>query len=194
MIVGITGGIATGKSLVTEYIKNKGYFVIDSDSLAHEALTKGKDTYKQIVSIFDCLDENKEIDRKKLGKIVFNDHKAKKILEDIIHPYVFSRIEEEKKKNSSNLTFIDMPLLFEVGYENRVDLVISVVTNEVTQALRLSKRDNISLEYAKVKISNQMSLKEKIEKSDYVIDNSNSINETYKAIDNVLENIKKMVK
>ena len=194
MIVGITGGIATGKSLVTDYIKNKGYFVIDSDSLAHEALTKGKDTYKQIVSIFDCLDENKEIDRKKLGKIVFNDHKAKKILEDIIHPYVFSRIEEEKKKNSSNLTFIDMPLLFEVGYENRVDLVISVVTNEVTQALRLSKRDNISLEYAKVKISNQMSLKEKIEKSDYVIDNSNSINETYKTVDNVLENIKKMVK
>ena len=194
MIVGITGGIATGKSLVTDYIKNKGYFVIDSDILAHEALTKGKDTYKQIVSIFDCLDENKEIDRKKLGKIVFNDHKAKKILEDIIHPYVFSRIEEEKKKNSSNLTFIDMPLLFEVGYENRVDLVISVVTNEVTQALRLSKRDNISLEYAKVKISNQMSLKEKIEKSDYVIDNSNSINETYKAVDNVLENIKKMVK
>jgi len=194
MIVGITGGIATGKSLVTDYIKNKGYFVIDSDSLAHEALTKGKDTYKQIVSIFDCLDENKEIDRKKLGKIVFSDHKAKKILEDIIHPYVFSRIEEEKKKNSSNLTFIDMPLLFEVGYENRVDLVISVVTNEVTQEIRLSKRDNISLEYAKVKISNQMPLKEKIEKSDYVIDNSNSINETYKAIDNVLENIKKMVK
>ncbi len=194
MIVGITGGIATGKSLVTDYIKNKGYFVIDSDSLAHEALTKGKDTYKQIVSIFDCLDENKEIDRKKIGKIVFSDHKAKKILEDIVHPYVFSRIEEEKKKNSSNLTFIDMPLLFEVGYENRVDLVISVVTNEVTQALRLSKRDNISLEYAKVKINNQMSLKEKIEKSDYVIDNSNSINETYKAIDNVLENIKKMVK
>ncbi len=194
MIVGITGGIATGKSLVTDYIKNKGYFVIDSDSLAHEALTKGKDTYKKIVSIFDCLDENKEIDRKKLGKIVFSDHKAKKILEDIVHPYVFSRIEEEKKKNSSNLTFIDMPLLFEVGYENRVDLVISVVTNDVTQEIRLSKRDNISLEYAKVKISNQMPLKEKIEKSDYVIDNSNSINETYRAIDNVLENIKKMVK
>ena len=192
MIIGITGGIATGKSAVSDYLKEKGCFIIDSDVLAHEALIKTSRCYKEVISKFDCLTIDGEIDRKKLGKEVFNNKERKKELENIIHPYVFSRIEEEKAKTKDDLVFVVMPLLFECGYFNKVDSIICVVANEDVQIKRLMDRDNIDFEYAKKKISNQMPLCDKASRSDYIIDNSGSISETYIEIDNVLAKLKKL--
>lgn len=194
MVIGITGGIASGKSSVSDYLIKKGYSVVDCDVLAHEAYLKDSKTYQEITKSFDCLDDNGEIDRKKLGKIVFNDKEKKLELENIIHPYVFRRIEDEKKKASSDLFFVVMPLLFEVGYEKNVDLVWCIYVSETIQLMRLMGRDNIDINYAKLKIASQMSLSEKVKRSDYVIDNSYSLNETYITIDNLLKNIEKMEK
>lgn len=194
MIIGITGGIASGKSSVSDYLIKKGYDVIDSDILAHEAYNKDCPIFKDIIKQFDCLDKNGEIDRGKLGKIVFSDKEEKKKLEAIIHPYVFNRIEEEKKKKQSGLVFVVMPLLFEVGYSDKVDMVWCVYVSEDVELERLMRRDGIDSEYAKKKITSQIPLSEKVNRSDYVIDNSYSLEETYKNVDNVLNIIKKLEK
>lgn len=192
MIVGVTGGIATGKSTVTNYLKTKGYFVIDCDELVHDAYKIGSDVYNKIISLFN-LNKGFEIDRSEISKIVFNDKEKLRELEAIIHPYVFKQIDLELKKNNEKIKFISMPLLFEVGYNELVDKVITVSVNKTTQVLRLMKRDNIDYDYALLKINSQMDLVEKINKSDYVIDNSYSIDETYIAIDNVIKDLEKMV-
>lgn len=192
MIVGVTGGIATGKSTVTNYLKTKGYFVIDCDELVHDAYKIGSDVYNKIISLFN-LNKGFEIDRSEISKIVFNDKEKLRELEAIIHPYVFKQIDLELKKNNDKIRFISMPLLFEVGYNELVDKVITVSVNKTTQVLRLMKRDNIDYDYALLKINSQMDLVEKINKSDYVIDNSYSIDETYIAIDNVIKDLEKMV-
>lgn len=192
MIVGVTGGIATGKSTVTNYLKTKGYFVIDCDELVHDAYKIGSDVYNKIISLFN-LNKGFEIDRSEISKIVFNDKEKLRELEAIIHPYVFKQIDLELKKNNDKIKFISMPLLFEVGYNELVDKVITVSVNKTTQVLRLMKRDNIDYDYALLKINSQMDLVEKINKSDYVIDNSYSIDETYIAIDNVIKDLEKMV-
>lgn len=192
MIVGVTGGIATGKSTVTNYLKAKGYFVIDCDELVHDAYKIGSDVYNKIISLFN-LNKGFEIDRSEISKIVFNDKEKLRELEAIIHPYVFKQIDLELEKNNDKIRFISMPLLFEVGYNELVDKVITVSVNKTTQVLRLMKRDNIDYDYALLKINSQMDLVEKINKSDYVIDNSYSIDETYIAIDNVIKDLEKMV-
>ena len=192
MIVGVTGGIATGKSTVTNYLKTKGYFVIDCDELVHDAYKIGSDVYNKIISLFN-LNKGFEIDRSEISKIVFYDKEKLRELEAIIHPYVFKQIDLELKKNNDKIRFISMPLLFEVGYNELVDKVITVSVNKTTQVLRLMKRDNIDYDYALLKINSQMDLVEKINKSDYVIDNSYSIDETYIAIDNVIKDLEKMV-
>lgn len=183
MIIGITGGISSGKSVVSDYLISKGYKVVDSDLLVHEAYQniKIQDEIKKDFKI-------DAIDRKELGKLVFSDETLRKKLESIIHPYVLKRIEEEKK-NIDKVLFIVMPLLYEIGYEKNVDKVLVVNVNKVTQELRLMNRDNIDRSYAKKKIASQMPLEEKVKKADYVIDNNSSIEETKLIIDNVLRSI-----
>lgn len=194
MIIGITGGIASGKSLVTDYLKQKGYFVIDSDEIAHEAYNINTTEYHKILSLFSAELNGGELDRKKIASIVFNDKEKLKALESIIHPYVFKRIEELKKNNKDKLIFISMPLLFEVGYDKKVDKIITVSVSETTEILRLMNRDNIDFDYASKKIKSQMPLKEKVNNSDYIVDNNYSINETYITVDNILKDLEKMVK
>ena len=136
MIVGVTGGIATGKSTVTNYLKTKGYFVIDCDELVHDAYKIGSDVYNKIISLFN-LNKGFEIDRSEISKIVFYDKEKLRELEAIIHPYVFKQIDLELKKNNDKIRFISMPLLFEVGYNELVDKVITVSVNKTTQKVNL---------------------------------------------------------
>lgn len=171
-VIGITGGIATGKSTVTNYLIQQGYIVLDSDVFSKEALTIDKDCIKQVEDTFDCVVDG-VIDRKKLGQIVFHDKEAKQKLEDIIHPYVIRRLKEGIEENQDGrIVFLDIPLLYECHLEYLCDTIVVVYCDEKTQLLRLMERDHIEEEYARTIISNQISIEDKKDKADIILDNS----------------------
>ncbi len=186
-VIGLTGSIASGKSTVTNYLLNKGYCVIDADAISHHALHQGTKCYEKVKSLFDCLDENGNIDRKALGKIVFYDHKKKKQLEDIIHPYVKDELKKEIEKCQQDILFLDVPLLYETQMDVLCDQVIVVYVDESLQIQRLMKRNNILKEEAGHLIHQQISIEEKKKRADIVLDNRKSFEELYKDIERMLK-------
>jgi len=196
MRVGLTGSIATGKSSVANMLKELGAYIIDADEIAHDALKKKEKPYKQILDVFgsNILDEQGNIDRKKLGSIVLNDKQKLAVLESIIHPYVQQKrkeIEESILQNDRNAVIIyDVPLLFEKHLENSFDKIIVVYVPKDIQIKRLMKRQNISYDEALNLINLQICIEEKKKKADFVIDNSYSLENTKKQ---VLEVFKKLM-
>jgi len=196
MRVGLTGSIATGKSSVANMLKELGVYIIDADEIAHDALKKTEKPYKQILDVFgsNILDEQGNIDRKKLGSIVLNDKQKLAVLESIIHPYVQQKrkeIEESILQNDRNAVIIyDVPLLFEKHLENSFDKIIVVYVPKDIQIKRLMKRQNISYDEALNLINLQICIEEKKKKADFVIDNSYSLENTKKQ---VLEVFKKLM-
>lgn len=189
MKIGITGSIACGKSTICRYLQVLGYTVIDTDKLSYLLTLKGNLCYNSIVEFFgeEILLENKELDRKKLGSIVFNNKEKKEKLESIIHPYIRKAIEDY---NDEGIVFFEVPLLFEAHMEDLFFKVITISAREDIQIKRLMERNNITFDDAINRINNQMSLKEKIERADYVIDNSNSLEECFKQIESILKGLK----
>lgn len=173
-VIGITGGIATGKSTVTRFLRKQGCVVLDADAIAHTAYQKGSDTYQQIASSFDCLVDG-EISRKRLGEIVFNDPDAKKRLEEIIHPYVREQMRERIANASSHLIFLDVPLLFEAHFDELCDLTIVVTCTPEVELARFMERNHLSKEECLKRMASQMPLAEKERRADYVIDNSKDL-------------------
>ena len=185
-VYGITGSIATGKSTVTNYLREKGYLVVDSDKLAYDALTIDEDCIDRVKKRFDLHGDT--IDRKALGRIVFNDPIAKKDLENIIHPYVINKIKETIHNNQNlKIIFLDIPLLFESNLEYLCDKIIVVYLNYQEEVKRLMKRDNIDEKYAKIIISNQMNIEDKKRLADIVLDNNRSLEDLYHQNDLMLE-------
>jgi dephospho-CoA kinase len=195
MRVGLTGSIATGKSSVANMLKELGAYIIDADEIAHDALKKTEKPYKQILDVFgsNILDEQGNIDRKKLGSIVLNDKQKLAVLESIIHPYVQQKrkeIEESILQQDRNAVIIyDVPLLFEKHLENSFDKIIVVYVPKDIQIKRLMKRQNIAYGEALNLINLQICIEEKKKKADFVIDNSYSLENTKKQ---VLEVFKKL--
>ena len=193
MIIGITGSIASGKTFVTDYLKQLGYKIIDADEISRDLLKKNNEGYFKVIEVFskEILTDQEEIDRKKLAKMIFNNSLNKEKLENIVHPLVFKKIEEEKKNYiEEKYIFISMPLLFETGYQSMVDKIITVYVTRDVQVCRLMNRDNIDKEYANIKIASQFDLEKKVKNSDYVIDNSFSKEKTIENIKKVLELLK----
>ena len=183
-LIGITGGISTGKSTVSDIIKKMGYPLIDADKIAREATEIGKPAYNKVIEKFGekIVKADKTIDRQLLGSIIFNDKEAREDLNKITHPYIFLAIKEEtEEKCKENLIiFLDIPLLFEQyemlkAYEISFDEIWLVYTDRDTQISRLMKRDNIIKEEALKKINSQMSIEGKRSKSSKIIDNRSSI-------------------
>lgn len=193
MIVGITGSIATGKTFVTDYLKTKGYNLIDADVLAKDVLNFGEKGYYEAIEYFSesILDDKKNIDRKKLAKIIFNDDDKKKVLENIVHPQVIKKIQEFISNiKKSEIAFVSIPLLFEIHFEKYLDKIVVVFSKKDIQIKRLMERDNIDLEYAEKKINSQLSQEQKVKLADYVIDNSFTKEETINSINEVVEKIR----
>ena len=188
--VAITGGIATGKSSVLQYIMMKGYVVYSSDSLAHDVLrNEGKEA---VLCEFgrSILGDNGEINRSLLGKIVFNDLDKLNKLNMIIHPYVKIRIEEIIKANPDlDIIFFEVPLLFEAGMEDMFDVSINIYCDIDTQIERIVARDNRSIEDALNIIKSQMGTYERNRRATYAIDNTNNLEETYKKIDKIIRGV-----
>lgn len=170
-VIGITGGIATGKSTVTKMLRGHGYTVLDADAMSHDAYEPGSETFRKITAAFDCL-ENGEISRKKLGAIVFSDARKRKELEAIIHPYVYKRMEEGIRNASGHLLFLDVPLLFEAHFDRLCDAVIVVTCTPEIELSRFMARNHLSREESLRRIASQMPLSQKEAQADYVIDNS----------------------
>lgn len=194
-IIGLTGGISTGKSTVSNILVGMGYALIDADKTAREVVEINKPAYLKIVEEFgeDILLVDKSIDRKVLGSIIFNDEKAREKLNNIIHPYIFQAIKDhllELCKN--NLTvFLDIPLLFEEyhlwgKYGIRFHEIWLVYIDKDTQIKRLMKRDNISKEEALKKIGSQMDTNHKKTLSSKIIDNSGDMKCLKEQVDKLL--------
>ncbi|MGM0379257.1 MAG: dephospho-CoA kinase [Bacillota bacterium] len=189
-IIGITGGIACGKSVVTNYLKEKKFKVIDADKIAREVVKKGKEGYDKIVDYFGkkILKKDQSLDRKKLRHIVFNNKNKLKKLEEITHPLIIDDILFKIKKFQSqeNIIFLDCPLLFEMNLDYLVDETWVISTSKKNQINRLIKRDNTTKEEGLKIINSQMDLKIKEKKADIVLENNYSINDLKEKVDFLL--------
>lgn len=192
MIIGITGSIACGKSTVSNYLKSKGYIVIDADRIGHEALVDDYVKEKLIVAFGNEILEDNKINRQKLGELVFGNSSNLTVLNSIIHPEIRKKILEKiDKNNDKELIFIDVALLFEAKFDDLVDKIIVVYVDENTQLTRLMKRNSISKKEALSRIVSQMSPIEKAKLGDYTVNNNLDVINTYEQVDKVLSELKK---
>ncbi|CCQ93605.1 Dephospho-CoA kinase [[Clostridium] ultunense Esp] len=192
MIIGLTGGIATGKSTVSALLASRGAYLIDSDQIARQVVERGEPAYEEIVKHFgkQVLLPDGQIDRKELGRIVFANPEERAILEKITHPHIFREIKkriEVAKAEGKKLIFLDVPLLFETGLDRQVDLTLLIDTDERIQLERLIKRDQLSREEAERRIEAQMPMGEKRKKADYILSNRGSIKELEEEVERFLK-------
>ena len=177
MLIGLTGGIASGKSLVAAELKRLGAYLIDADEIGRKVVNPGLPAYQDIVKEFGegILNPDKTINRKALGGIVFSNPKLRKTLEQITHPRILDAIEKETQTIQGNdpkaLIVVDAALLIEVGLNKKMDKVVVVYADEQTQLKRLIKRSGFTMAEAKKRIASQMPLSEKIKYADFVIEN-----------------------
>ena len=192
-VIGLTGSIATGKSQVSNYLKNKGIKVIDADLIARD-VANYKIVKNKIKREFgEDLYKNDKLDRKKLAEIIFSRKIHRQKLNSIMHPEIYKKIKKESD-SADGLVFIDIPLLFENEDLNKkygldFDEIWLVYVDRETQIKRLMNRDGISREYAEEKINSQISVEEKRKKADVIIDNSGTLEETFKQVE---KNLKKL--
>ncbi|OTP57860.1 dephospho-CoA kinase [Staphylococcus aureus] len=190
-VIGLTGGIASGKSTVSELLSVFGFKVVDADKAAREAVKKGSKGLAQVREVFgdEAIDENGEMNRRYMGDIVFNHPEKRLELNAIIHPIVRDIMEEEKQeylKQGYNV-IMDIPLLFENELENTLDEVWVVYTSESIQMDRLMQRNNLSLEDAKARVYSQISIDKKSRMADHVIDNLGDKLELKQNLERLLE-------
>lgn len=193
-LLGLTGGIASGKSLVSGFLRNAGLPVIDADQLARDVVLPGRTAYKKILRTFgrDLLQEDGGIDRSRLASLVFSDAEKRKLLESITHPEIFREISKRVaslRKEGHRFLVIDAALLFESGLSDYVDKVLLVRAEPQEQLRRLMERDGIDETEALRRIAAQMSDAKKREKADFIIDNSGSIEDTQRQTLEVLRQI-----
>lgn len=186
IIIGITGGIATGKSTVTKILRDKGHPVICADTIAHQLLEKTKRTAKHVLTQFGTLN------RKKLAQLIFKDPLAKKKLESIIHPAVIRETKKQivaLKKKKYQLIFLDIPLLFESGMDRLCDVTLCVWAPQKTQIERLLKKRKMTRKDALSRIKAQMPLRQKVKKSDHVMKNTSTPSKLVKRIEMILRDL-----
>ena len=173
--IGLTGGIASGKTTVCDLFKELSVEIIDADVISHELSKKGGAAFEEIIEAFEdeIIGDDGELDRKKLRSIVFNDNTKKKILERIIHPKVLLSINEKIKASQSDYLIISVPLMIETGMNAMMDRVLLIDCNVETQIQRLIQRDQTSREEAIKIIESQASIESKRELSDDKIINNN---------------------
>ena len=194
-LVGLTGGIASGKSTVAKILERLGAAVINADALSREVVEPGKDAWKEIIDAFgaDVLQPDQTLDRQKLRTVIFNDRDGRKKLEAIIHPRVRALAEERIREHAVagySIIVYEVPLLFEGNLHEWLRPVILVACNVDTQRARLQERDRLTQTEAQKHIDAQMSLEEKRRLADYVIENDGSLADLEQQVRTVLEKIK----
>jgi len=197
LIVGLTGGIVVGKSTVASMFKDLGAKIIDADKLGHSVILPHRPAWEKIIRLFgkDFLRNDLTIDREKLGKIVFTNQTLLKKLNEITHPEIIKLIKKEinltinKTQNQEKILIIDAALIYEAKIDRLMDKIIVVYIDEEEQIKRLIKRNNLSKEEALQRIKSQMPMKEKVKMADYMVNNSNSLDETKKQVEEIWKNL-----
>lgn len=195
-IIGLTGSIATGKSFVANIIKNELHYpIIDADKLAREIVEINQPAYNEIVKNFgeNIIKKNKELNRKTLRELIFNNIEKRNLLNKITHKYIqkeYLKLVEFYKSQGNDLIFYDVPLLFEAKLQSQFYKVIVVYIPQELQIERLVKRDNISQKEAIKTINSQINIETKKNMADFVINNSKTKKESYKQIRNIINIIK----
>lgn len=190
-IIGLTGGIASGKSTVSKYLISKELDVIDADLISRDIYKVGEIAYKMVVQEFgkEILNDDLTINRKKLGQIVFNNIQKLEKLNRITHPIIFEEIKkriDEILKMNKKICIVDAALLFESDWYKICDIKWLVYVDKKTQIKRLVERDKISEADAIKRIDAQMPLEQKLKLSDFIINNSGEIRYTYEQVDILL--------
>ncbi|MCK4278915.1 MAG: dephospho-CoA kinase [Desulfurellaceae bacterium] len=189
-VIGLTGGIASGKTTARKMFEELGAYTLDADELSHKTLHQ-KDVYQKLLEHFGngILDKDKKIDRKRLGKIVINNKKELKFLESVVHPKIAEMrdafIENVKKKDKDAVIIYDVPLLYEKKMENMFDTIIVVYVDRKTQIKRIMERNKISEEGAEKRLKLQMDIEEKKKKAQIIIDNRGTLDDTFKQVKNI---------
>lgn len=189
-VVGLTGGIGSGKSLAAEYFADLGALVIDADQLARAAIERGSRGFDEVVAMFgDSILKNGDIDRRALGELVFGDPAKKAALEAIIHPWVRSEFEAAVLSLSGNQTLVyEIPLLFETGGADRFDIVITVEADMDKRIERLREK-GLHPSEIQARIAAQASREERISIADYVIENNGSRDDLLRQVENIWDGL-----
>lgn len=191
-VIGLTGGIGSGKSTVSAYLEKKGYSVIDADKMSHEITKKGSPCLEKLTEVFGSgiLFQDGRLDRRKLGRMVFSDPLKKSALEELTTKAVAEDIKTEigrfRERGNYAVIFIDAPLLFETGLDALTDAVWLVTAGDEERIKRIEERDGLSEDEIRARMDSQMSVSEKSERSDEIIDNSGRKEELYLHIERLL--------
>ena len=202
IIVGITGGIACGKTTVSELLAEKGAIPINADEIGHQLLKADSPVISELVDAFgqEILEESGDVSRKKLGAIVFKDKSARERLNTTLHPLIIQRSRTLARQlvmeNPSCVVLLDAPLLIEAGAYNSVDLIVVVTASPETQLQRILERSQVqnrplSETEAQARIDAQMPVKEKVKYADVVIENEGALDELNKQVDALWEKFQK---
>ena len=198
LIVGLTGGVASGKTAVSQVLKEEGAYIIDADQIARELVQPQKPAWNELIKAFgqEILQEDGSIQRKKLADKIFVDPKQRKLLNQILHPRIKEEMDRRTKeigeKDPQAIVVIDAPLIVELGDHREMDKLIVVTSTQTQQIERLKDRDRTNTEEALRIVSSQMPLEEKLKFADYVIRNEGSMEETKKRAKEVYQELKKV--
>lgn len=194
-VIGITGGIASGKSTVTAYLHSRGYPVIDADQVVHQLQQKGGRLYQVLVEEFgtDILDSEGELNREQLGRLVFEQGAVRKRFSQLQDRIIREALlaERDRLAEHADVLFMDIPLLFELGYEEVVSEVWLLVLTPELQLERLMERNQLAEEEARQRMAAQMPLEEKKKRTPYQIDNGGGRLATYAQVDQLLQRIER---
>jgi len=194
ILIGLTGTIGTGKSLVASIMSELGAEVIDTDEVSRIVVEPGTRGYKEIVETWGekVINPSNELDREKLADIVFNDEHQRKKLNSILHPLIIEKTFELIKASYKDIIVLAVPLLFESGMDKMVTQKWVVTADEDEIVSRIQKRDGCGKDQALKRIASQMSQKEKMERADVIIDNSGKIEETRSKVKEAMDRIEKL--
>jgi len=208
-IIGLTGGIGSGKTTVSDYLTSRGYHVLDADQIAREIVLPGSEMLIRLTAVFgeEILQEDGSLDRKKLGDMVFSDTEKKKILDSLMHTEILELIRErihqfrEKAESAaesavdpeystrSKVIFIDAPLLFETGLDKSVSEIWVIDVDDETRIRRIMERDGLKREEILNRIRSQMTRDEKNSRADVILDNTGDQEALYRQIERLLKKI-----
>ena len=193
MVIGLTGGIGTGKSTVARRLVEKGYRVIDADVISRSIIEKDEVIKEILEKIDKDLFENGKINRKKLAQIVFKDEKKLDVLNSIMHPLIIREMKKEieKQRKIYDIVIVDMPLIFEMKIEKEFDVILLVYASKQVQIKRIVQRDGRTEEEAESIINSQIDLEFKRKRSDYILENNGTLEHLYAKTDKILKEIEK---
>ncbi len=193
-VIGLTGQSGSGKTMVSDYLGDCGYSIINADLVARAVTMRGSACNRELRKLFpSCINEDLELDRRKLGSIVFNDKEKLELLNATIFPYINKLIDieiSEFEERGSKLVILDAPTLFEAGADKHCDMIISVVSDDTLRENRIIKRDNLTREQVSARFASQLPKSFFIKNSDYVIENDGSKEALLNSVKTLFDNIK----